>query len=46
MEDSLLATENLDEEWLKLILEAKEIGLDKEDIRRFLITNTKETKFI
>jgi antagonist of SinR len=31
--------EEIDQEWLQLILEAKNIGMVKEEIREFLIQN-------
>lgn len=33
-----LAVEKLDEEWITLIEEAKQIGLNKEEVRSFLLS--------
>ncbi|MFT8319861.1 MAG: DNA-binding anti-repressor SinI [Bacillus sp. (in: firmicutes)] len=38
MNDKLL-TEELDTDWLKLIMEAKKIGLDKHDVLNFIRNN-------
>lgn len=30
-------TKNIDKEWLNLILEAKQLGISKEEVRKFLV---------
>jgi DNA-binding transcriptional MerR regulator len=34
--------EELDTEWMQLIMEALEMGINKEEIRKFLMTNKQE----
>ncbi|MBS4209687.1 anti-repressor SinI family protein [Bacillus sp. FJAT-50079] len=41
MKDTVVEVKSLDQEWARLILEAKKIGLTKEEIRAFLVS-TKE----
>ncbi len=36
LETSEVTVEELDYEWMMLIIEAKKLGLEKEEIRRFL----------
>ncbi|MDQ0271551.1 anti-repressor SinI family protein [Cytobacillus purgationiresistens] len=44
MNDSLKAFENIDAEWLQLILDAKNLGIDKEEIKVFLQKEFRESK--
>lgn len=37
LETSEVTLEELDYEWMMLIIEAKKLGLEKEEIRRFLV---------
>ncbi|WP_084028979.1 anti-repressor SinI family protein [Bacillus sp. J33] len=39
MAEQSVKVEGIDMEWLQLIMEAKNLGLEKEDIREFLHNN-------
>lgn len=36
-ETRTIQTKNIDKEWLNLIIEAKQLGISKEEVRKFLV---------
>ncbi|MBN8202415.1 anti-repressor SinI family protein [Bacillus sp. NTK034] len=46
MINTKVQTEQLDQDWVQLIIEAKNLGIEKEELKRFFLENSAKEQLV